>query len=76
VNNLKEKQPVNPVSLPYYESQAKTNLDPSSTKGDIKAREESEDFIWECEECGIEITERYRTCPKCGVMFEEDHHLE
>ena len=25
---------------------------------------------WECEECGTEISESDKTCPKCGVEFD------
>jgi hypothetical protein len=27
---------------------------------------------WECEECGAEIAKTDKTCPKCGVEFEEE----
>ena len=38
------------------------------------ARKEKEltPITWECEECGTEISESDKTCPKCGVEFEEE----
>ncbi len=29
-------------------------------------------ITWECEECGADISESDKTCPKCGVEFEEE----
>ncbi|UCE98453.1 MAG: zinc-ribbon domain-containing protein [Dehalococcoidia bacterium] len=30
----------------------------------------------ECAECGSKIMEYDKVCPKCGVVLEEDHHLD
>ena len=45
--------------LVFYVSKRK----PSKTK---------EDITWPCEDCGADISESDKTCPKCGVEFEEE----
>jgi rubrerythrin len=60
----------------FYDSQDKAHLNLSFTEGHTIAREEEEGEIWECAECGSEILEYDKACPKCGVVFEEDRHLD
>ena len=37
-----------------------------------KLTKEKESDSWDCEECGTDISESDKTCPKCGVEFEEE----
>jgi len=76
VNNPKDTTICKSCCTSFHDSQVKAHLSLSSTEDDKIAREEEESDIWECAECGSEIKEYHKNCPKCGVVFEEDYHLD
>ena len=72
VNNSKNNKVCKSCGTSFYESQSEVNFDLSSDDSDLSTREDGENSIWECEECGSEITEDDKVCPNCGVVFEQD----
>ena len=37
--------------------------------------ERAEDDSFECSECGAEIPEDAKVCPKCGAVFDEEEEI-